>query len=156
MKNDTKPEFVFEDKTVFKRHWFKHFSRYFFSFLIVGLNIFTALSTVERYRKGVAMPIEMQIWNYLFLIFIDLFMLLPMVLEANTVEITPEYMYLKMLYFNKKLAWKDIESFKEWPFLIYTAVKSRGCFYLINRREIKGFPKLAEIITERVPSIESK
>lgn len=156
MKNETKPDFVFEDKTVFQRHWFKHLSRYFFSILILALNVFTVLSAIERYRKGVAMPLEMQIWNYLFLIFIDLFMLLPMVLEANKVETTPEYINLKMLYFNKKLFWRDIESFQQWPFLIYTAIKSRGCFYLINRREIKGFPKLAEIITERVPSIETK
>jgi hypothetical protein len=83
-------------------------------------------------------------------------MLIPMLLEANQVIVTPEFLTLKLLYFNKRLAWSKISEFKQWPFLVYTGVKSGRCFYLINRREIKGFAKLSQIILERVPSIEKK
>ena len=102
------------------------------------------------------MPIHMEVVSFLFLIFIDVFMLIPMILEANEVIVTPEYLTLKLLYFKKRLAWGQISEFKQWPFLVYTGVKAGRCFYLINRREIKGFNKLAQIIMERVPSIEKK
>jgi len=102
------------------------------------------------------MPIHMELMSFLFLVFIDVAMLIPMILEANEVIVTPEYLTLKMLYFKKRLAWSQISEFRRWPFLVYTAVKSGRCFYLINKREIKGFDKLAKIIEERVPLLEKK
>lgn len=156
MKQEKKTEFVFEDKEVFKRHWIRHVSRIFIAVIIVALNVSMVMSVIDRYQHGQAMPIHMEIVSFLFLVFIDAFMLVPMLLEANEVIVTPEFLTLKMLFFKKRLAWSQISEFRQWKFLVYTGVKSGRCFYLINRREIKGFDKLAKIITERVPSIETK
>ena len=156
MKPAPKSEFVFEEKEVFKRHWFKHVSRIFISLIIVALNICMAMSLIDRILHGGNMPIHMELLSFLFLAFIDVAMLIPMILEANEVIVTPEYLTLKLLYFKKRLAWSQISKFKQWNFLVYAGVKSGRCFYLINRREIKGFEKLAKIIAERVPLIEKK
>ncbi|HIA55039.1 MAG TPA: hypothetical protein EYN91_23645 [Candidatus Melainabacteria bacterium] len=156
MKPAPKTEFVFEEKQVFKRHWFRHFSRIAISLIIVALNICMVMSSVDRLLHGGNMPIHMELLSFLFLAFIDVAMLIPMVLEANEVIVTPEYLTLKMLYFKKRLAWSQITEFRQWNFLVYAGVKAGRCFYLINRREIKGFDKLAKIITERVPLIEKR
>lgn len=156
MKPAPKSEFVFEEKEVFKRHWFKHVSRIFISLIIVALNICMAMSLIDRIMHGGNMPIHMELLSFLFLAFIDVAMFIPMILEANEVIVTPEYLTLKLLYFKKRLAWSQISEFKQWNFLVYAGVKSGRCFYLINRREIKGFEKLAKIIAERVPLIEKK
>ncbi len=156
MKPEKKTDFVFEEKESFKRHWFKHVSRIFISVIIVALNVSMVMSALDRYKHGQAMPMHMEVVSFLFLIFIDVTMLVPMMLEANEVIVTPEFLTLNMLFFRKRLAWSKISEFKQWKFLVYTGVKSGRCFYLINRREIKGFDKLAKIITERVPSIETK
>ncbi|MCC7529604.1 MAG: hypothetical protein IT342_13855 [Candidatus Melainabacteria bacterium] len=156
MKAQPKPDFVFEDKEVFKRHWFRHVSRVFISVIIVALNFCMIMSSIDKYRHGTAMPIHMELLSLLFLVFIDVVMLIPMILEANEVIITPEYLTLKLLFFKRRLSWSQVSEFKQWPFLVYTGVKAGRCFYLINRREIKGFDKLAQIIMERLPSIEKK
>ncbi len=156
MKPQPKPDFVFEDREVFKRHWFRHVSRVFISVIIVALNFCMIMSSIDKYRHGTAMPIHMELISLLFLVFIDVVMLIPMILEANEVIVTPEYLTMKLLFFKKRLAWSQVSEFKQWPFLVYTGVKAGRCFYLINRREIKGFDKLAQIIMERVPSIEKK
>ncbi len=154
MKPVPKTEFVFEDKEIFKRHWFRHVSRLFISIIIVALNFCMVMSAIDRIKNGTLMPIHMEFVSFLFIIFIDVFMLIPMILEANEVIVTPQYLTIKMLFFKKRLAWSQIDEFKQWPFLVYTAIKSGRCFYLINRREIKGFDKLAQIILERVPLLE--
>lgn len=156
MKKAPKTEFVFEDKEVFKRHWLRHYSRIFITLIIIVLNFCMIMGAVDRYGHGGSMPIHMELMSFLFLVFIDVAMLIPMILEANEVIVTPEYLTLKMLYFKKRLAWSQISEFRRWPFLVYTAVKSGRCFYLINKREIKGFDKLAKIIEERVPLLEKK
>ncbi len=154
MKPAPKTEFVFENKEVFKRHWFRHVSRIFITLIIIALNVCMVMGGIDRYRRGGAMPFQVEFFSYMFLVFIDVTMLIPMMLEANEVIVTPEYLTLKLLYFKKKLAWSQISEFKRWNYLVYTGIKSGRCFYLINRREIKGFDKLAKIITERVPLIE--
>lgn len=156
MKPAAKTEFVFEEKNVFKRHWFKHFSRLFVSIIIVALNFCMIMSAIDRYTHHVAMPLQLELSSYLFLIFIDVVMFIPMLLEANEVITTPEYLTLKMLYFKKKLAWSQVDEVKQWSLLVYTGIKSGRCFYLINRREIKDYEKLAKIIAERVPLVEKK
>jgi hypothetical protein len=156
MKPAPKTQFVFEEKEVFKRHWFKHFSRICISLIIVALNVCMVMSSVDRMLHGGSMPIHMELLSFLFLAFIDITMFVPMVLEANEVIATPSHLTLKLLYFKKTLAWSQISEFKTWNFLVYAGVKSGRCFYLINRREIKGFDKLAKIIAERVPLIEKK
>ena len=156
MKPAPKADFVFEEKEVFKRHWIRHVSRIFITVIIVALNVCMVMSAVDRFKHGSMMPFHMELVSFLFLIFIDTVMFIPMLLEANEVIVTPQYITLKMLYFRKRLAWGQISEFKQWPFLVYTGLKSGRCFYLINKREIKGFDKLAQIILERVPLIEKK
>jgi hypothetical protein len=156
MKPQPKPDFVFEEKEVFKRHWFRHYSRIFLSLIIIALNFCMIMSSIDKIRHGTSMPIHMELISFLFLVFIDVIMLIPMLLEANEVIVTPESLTLKLLYFKKRLTWSQVSEFKQWPFLVYTGVKAGRCFYLINRREIKGFDKLAQIIMERVPSLEKK
>ena len=124
--------------------------------IIIVLNFSMFMSLIDRIAHKNTMPLHMELVSFLFLIFIDVVMLIPMILEANEVLVTPEYLTLKMLFFKKRLAWSQINEFKQWPFLVYTGIKSGRCFYLINRREIKGFEKLAKIITERVPLLEKK
>ena len=105
MKPAPKSEFVFEEKEVFKRHWFRHVSRIFISLIIVALNLCMVMSSVDRLLHGGSMPIHMELLSFVFLAFIDVAMLIPMVLEANEVIVTPEFLTLKLLYFKKRLAW---------------------------------------------------
>jgi hypothetical protein len=156
MKPAPKADFVFEEKEVFKRHWIRHVSRIFMTVIIVALNVCMVMSAVDRFKHGAMMPIHMELVSFIFLLFIDIVMFIPMLLEANEVIVTPQHITLKMLYFQKRLAWERISEFKQWPFLVYTGLKSGSCFYLINKREIKGFDKLAKIIEERVPLLEKK
>ncbi|HEY9785324.1 MAG TPA: hypothetical protein V6D17_07980 [Candidatus Obscuribacterales bacterium] len=148
----SKPEqFSFEDKRVFSRQLWKTILRVFFAIIIIMLNITSVMSDIERHGKNLGLSWQQEVCMYLFLLFIDITILVPILMEVQRVEVTPEKLTLRTLFFQRAVDWKDITLFKQWRFIVYALLRTPRCFYLINRRDIKGFAELAQIIDSRLP-----
>lgn len=150
-----KSDFVFEDKRVYRRHWLKTIIRVFFALIILMLNITTVLSDIERHGKHVGLSWEQEVFMFFFLLLIDATILIPILFEVHSVEVTPEKATFQTLFFRKGVPWDNIVKFKQWRYVVYALVRTPRCFYLINRRDIKGFPDLAQTIMERATSTKS-
>lgn len=150
-----KESFVFEDKRLYKRHWAKTAIRAFFAIIIIMLNVTTVMSDIERHSKNMGLSWQQEIFMFLFLVLIDVTILIPVLFEVRSVEVTPDHLTMQTLFFKRSVPWGSIVQFKQWRFIVYALVRTPRCFYLINRRDIKGFPELAQTIMERSGSVKA-
>lgn len=71
------------------------------------------------------------------------------VLEVDRVEIDKEGLVLHNLLFRRREAWSDIVKFIDPKLLKFAILKTRGFFYLLNRRDLPNFDKLVETIQQK-------
>ena len=118
--------------------------------LLVVLNVALIMSDVERFNKHLKFSFAHEFISYIALLLLDVTILLPILFEVDQAEATREHLILKTIFWKAKLTWDQIVSFKTPPMLKFSVLKTARCFYLINKRDIKRFDELAEIINKHV------
>lgn len=126
--------------------------RWFGLIVVVTLNIAMTGSNF-RLRASGRLDLAHELLSYFFLAFLDAVFLLPTILEVNSVIVTPHELILSPLLWRVVLPWEKILWCKKPVFLAYAIVKTRRCFYLINKRDIPEFDQLLETITARLKSV---
>ena len=133
----------------YKRGAFGMAFRYFGVSTLLLLNLSMVMSLITRAEKGLLMePLREGIF-FVFLIFIDLLLLVPLLFEANRVETNSESIKLYTLFWKRTLAWDKVLSFEVPRFFKFSILKSKRCFYLINKYDLKPFDDLARTIRHK-------
>jgi hypothetical protein len=135
-----------ERSVQYRRAKWKHFMRYFGVTMIVLLNISLVASNVQMRLEHHGMDPLREALGYVVVLFFDLTILLPVLLEVNMVEVKPDSITLHGLFTKKKINWKDITYFKTANYLTYGVLKSGKSFYLLNKKDLKPHEELFEII----------
>lgn len=147
-----------ESKREFQRARWKHFVRYFGLFTVLLLNISLVGSNIHLAANH-RMDLKHLLLSYVLLITLDVIFLLPTIFEVDKVVVTDESLVMSTLLWRAKLPWAAIVSCVKPAWLAYAIVKTQRCFYLINKRDVKDFADLLEIIQfqlQKVQQIESQ
>jgi hypothetical protein len=140
----------FEAMEVFQRARWKHGMRIFGVVLMCVLNVALVMSDIERMGKHLQFSISHEVISYVALLILDVTILLPLLFEVDSLEVLQDKLILKTIFWKAKLDWNQIISFKTPPMLKFAILKTARCFYLINRRDIKRFAELAELILKHI------
>jgi hypothetical protein len=93
---------------------------------------------------------QQELLTAVFVLFCDLTILVPTILEADSVVVTDDKMTIKCLFFKKTLAWSDIIEFKSSGFVRVSTVRTRRGFFFLNKRTLPQYPQLEESIRKHL------
>lgn len=71
------------------------------------------------------------------------------ILEADYVRAEDDFIIVKNLLFTFKESWKELQSFRNPPWLKFAILKGSKFVYLLNKRDLPEFDALAERINEK-------
>ncbi len=141
-----------ENPHSYQRSAWKHFIRYPAVLMLLTLNVALVMSFLERLPKHQTMDPFKEAFFFLFVLFIDLFWLVPMIFEVNKVETDSEGIRFSTLFWKARFSWEEILRFEQPRFLKFAMLRTARCFYLINKYDLKPFYELAAIIEAKMPS----
>jgi len=130
----------------FKRAAWKHFLRIFWVGVVVVLNVAMFASFMERYQDHRLLQPAREVFFFMFLALIDVFMAGPMVLEANKVDTDSDGITLHLLVWRVRIPWQDVKEFSQPSFIKFTILFSKNCRYFLNKYDLSDFSQLAQII----------
>lgn len=136
----------------FRRHKVKHYPRYFFLLVTLGLNFSMVMSFVDRWLHGFHFQLAPELMQFGFLLFIDLYILPFLLLELNSIGFGEKELTLGALLWRVKVPYEDIQEFSCPPYWAFAVLRTRRCFYLINRRELGVFAELQALMAEKLAS----
>jgi hypothetical protein len=139
-----------DDPQVYARPRWRHATRVFGALTVIVFNITMIGSNIDRYHKGKTLTFERELVAYILLLLCDLMILLPILVEVDIAKVTDDKLILKTTFFKTAIPWTAITEFKLPRYLIYGIVRTNRCFYLINRKLIPRFDRLAREISSRV------
>ncbi|MGH9548720.1 MAG: hypothetical protein ACRD3W_05060 [Terriglobales bacterium] len=122
----------------------------FIMLTIITLHIAMIGSLVDRSLHHRHLVLAKEAVQFVFLFFIDITLLMPVVFEVDKLRIDEDKLVLKTLVFTHTIAISDILEFKSPPFLRVGLLRTRRCFYLINKRQFDQYDDLARAITSRL------
>lgn len=135
-----------ERSVQYKRARWKHAMRYFGLFVVVMLNISLVMSNIQMHQLGKELDWKREVLSYVVVLFFDVTILLPLLLEVDNIAITPDAITLGGLFTKKKINWKDVTDFKAPLYLRYAILRSGKSIYLLNKKDLKPYEELVEII----------
>lgn len=141
---------------VYKRAGWKHYVRYFAASTLFLLNVAITMSFIERMGRHHAMDPFKEIFFFGFVLFIDIFMLLPLIFETNRVETDAEGIKMTTLLWKTRVPWDKVLRFEQPQFLKFAILRTAKCFYLLNKRDLKPYFELASIIISKTSANERK
>ncbi|MCW5822243.1 MAG: hypothetical protein KIT34_05535 [Cyanobacteria bacterium TGS_CYA1] len=130
----------------FKRALWKHILRIFWVLVVVVLNVAMVGSFVDRYQDHRLLHPAREIFFFMFLALIDVFMAAPMILEANKVDTDKEAITLHLLAWRVRIPWQEVREFSQPSFIKFTILFSKNCRYFLNKYDLNNFNQLAQII----------
>ncbi len=131
---------------IFKRPVWKHYLRHFWVLVVITLNVAMMGSFFNRLNTHHLMHPFREIFFFVFVAAIDIFMAAPMILEANIVETENESITLHLLYWKVRIPWKEIKEFSQPGLIKFTILFTQHCRYFLNKYDLKDFSQLAQII----------
>src|SRR5262249_15592823 len=140
----------------YRRARWKHLIRIFGMIVLALFPIALLGAEIQRHQAFPNADLRRILLMDLVLILVDLSMLVPIIFEVDTALVTNDKLVLKTILWKATLAWQDILSFKSAPPWRFAMLKTKRCFYLLNKRDIKRFEQLAETITSKAPPPQLK
>ena len=122
---------------------------------MVVLNVSLVMSGVERASKHMHMSIEKELITYVALLILDAAMLVPIIFEVDKIQLTEDTLILKTVFWTAKVRWADVLSYKTAPMWRYALLRTRKCFYLLNKQDIRNFLDLAPLLCQRIMATPS-
>ena len=135
-----------EKVVTFQRARWKHFIRYFGAFVIFWLNVSLVLATIEIHTTHESPDIWRELLSYVIVLFFNVTVLVPTLLEVDTAWASPDKLTVGTLLWKSKIPWKDIVALYNPVWLTFAVLRTRRCFYLINKRDIQPLDELLETI----------
>jgi hypothetical protein len=136
----------------YKRALWKHLLRYVILSTIVLLNISTVMSFLTRLPDKQMMNPWQEIFFFLTVAIVNLLFAVPAIFEVNRARLAPEGLQLNTLLWRTRLKWSDLVEFEQPRFLKFAILRTKRCFYLINRRDIYSYESLARSIKDKMAS----
>lgn len=98
------------------------------------------------------MNMGVEVFQFLFVLFIDAYMLPSLLFEINSLAIGENGLEIGALLWRTRVPYEDVVSFKVPTMLTWAILRTKRCFYLINRRDIPKFQELMVLLGARLPS----
>ncbi len=93
-----------------------------------------------------------QLPSLLLLLLVDLTMLPPLVFEVDKLIATSDKLIIKTLLWQVKIPWDAIVAIWSPIYMAYAVIRTKRCFYLVNKRDIQPFGELLEILEAKAAS----
>ena len=135
----------------FQRARWKRYIRYFGVFVLFWLNVSLVLATIEIHSTHESPDIWRELLSFVIVLFFDVTILLPTLIEADTIWATSEALTVGTIFWKSKIAWPDIVAFHNPVWLTYAILKTRRSFYLINKRDMQPLDELLATIEHKRP-----
>jgi|AGTN01.1.fsa_nt_gi hypothetical protein len=139
----------------YKRPLWKHLLRYIIAFTIAVLNFSIVMSFITRLEHGQSMDVLKELFFFVFVGIVNVLFAVPAIFEVNRARVDDETLQLDALLWRTRLKWGDLVEFEQPRFLKFAILRTKRCFYLINRRDIIAFDTLARSITDKMASKRS-
>ena len=130
----------------YQRARWKHWVRYFGLTIMVFLNISMIMSNLELHYRHRPLALGQELASYGIVFFFDLAILMPLIFEVDTVRITSDRVILSTLLWRAKLRWEEIVAFNNPIWLAFAVLRTRSCFYLINKHDVGPWDELLQTI----------
>lgn len=141
---------------VYSRARWRHAIRMFGVGILLVLNVsmIGALSTRRPTSHPIPLSADLQLIGLV--LFCDVTVLFPFLVEVDKAQALEDKLVLNTMFFKAKIPYADIVSFKAPGYLKFSIVRTRRCFYLLNKRQLEKYDQLAKVIDVRrgVPAVE--
>ena len=119
--------------------------------LVVVLNIALIMSDVSHHHavKPYSHRVN-ELLLYGVLLFFNLLILIPALFEVRWLKSSPEGVQLATLWWKSKLTWKDLIEFRHPRYLKMAMLRTRRCFYILNRRDLTNYDLIEAVLAEKV------
>ena len=119
--------------------------------LVVFLNLSLLMSSVT-YHHGVK-PHAHQFNEpllYGVLMFFNILILIPALFEVRWLKMSSEGLQLATLLWKSRLSWQDIVEFRHPAYLKVALLRTRRCFYILNRRDLTNYGLIEAGLLEKI------
>jgi len=144
-----------DDPAVFTRPRWVQGIRMFGCVIMFMLNFTLIMSVIDRHSHGFVMVLAQELVTIVFVTFLDVLIVLPMFFEVDMAKVTDDGLILKTTFYKKFVPWSEIVSLKAPIFLKLAIMRTKGCFYLINKRQLRRYEQLAATISSKAASQQS-
>lgn len=142
-----------ERSVYYTRARWKHWIRYFAVFIIALLTLGLLLSNISMLQEGRPLELRQAILSLVLVIFFDLTVLLPTILEVDRVWATPDKIILKTLFWTAKIPWSHVRQFHNPIYLTFAILRTPRCCYLLNKRDLQPADELVETIKFKLAKV---
>jgi Bacterial PH domain len=132
----------------YKRSRWRHGSNVLKVLIIVILNIGLVGSAIDRHNQGFPLKWQQELLTGIFVLFCDVTILIPTILEADAVTISDDKITIKCLFFKRSIAWTEITEFRSPNYVRIATLRTRRGFYLLNKRTLPGYEQLEKTIRQ--------
>ena len=130
----------------------KHYMRLFFFFCLFLLNAASLLSLINRLVDHRAVQVSAELFHFLCVFVIDIYMVPSVIFEVDELTVREDGLTVKALLWQRHLRFEQVVSFQNHKNFLWAILRTARCFYLINKRDMKNFDQLVEILDSRLPS----
>jgi hypothetical protein len=120
--------------------------RYYGIILVLLLNWWLVMSTVHLHQVGKALEPLREWASFLVVLFFDITILLPAVLEVDAVELLPQGPVFGTVIGKRRYLWAEIRSMVNPIYLNYVIIRTGKWIYLLNKRDISQINELVQKI----------
>lgn len=146
---ESKP-FVYDDSEMFRRPTFRHVMAIFGALVLLLLNFSFVMTIVERSARHGYFDWRQEALMFLVILLMDILILVPVLFEVNWLKVSGDKIVLRTIFWRATVNWADIVEFKQPNYTSHVLLRTKRCFYLINKRDFKRYEELAKIISSRV------
>lgn len=152
MKISKKDSASGEKSEYFQRARWKHWLHLFGFTVILLLNFSLIQETLQLSTDPRAHTFVEQLPSLLLLLLVDLTMLPPIIFEVDKLIATSDKLIVNTLLWQAKIPWDAIVAIWSPIYMAYAVVRTKRCFYLINKRDIQPFTEVLEILQRKAAS----
>jgi hypothetical protein len=138
-----------ENDLMFRRSSWKNVFRLFGFFLVFWLDLGWVLTLIDRIGTGKAINFGVELITLVLILFFNLTILAPALLEADWLEAEQDFLIIKTMFWKYRIKWLDIKEIRQPRFLKFSILKTSKLFFLLNRTEIKRYEQLYDIIVHK-------
>jgi hypothetical protein len=124
--------------------------------LVVFLTVALILSDMALHRFTSHSYSLREISLYVVLLCFNAMILIPAVFEVRLAKSTPDALILRTLWWGAKVSWKEIVQFRNPSYLKFALIRTRRCFYLLNKRDLSNYTLLESSLNSQIKGSAGK
>lgn len=140
---------------VFARTRVQNAFRVFGMLVVICLNITSIGSFCDRLTHHLPINPIFELVSLIVVLFFDVTILLPIVFEVDSATAEPDRLILKTTLFKKSIPWSNIVELRSPVYMRIAILRTKRCFYLINKRQISRYDELSAIVTDKLKLLQT-